>query len=43
MSSYFIKAGPINLAENVLVIVYNKAYKGFNTLLKSTSLYKGLN
>ncbi len=43
MSSHLIEASPINLVENILIIVRNKAYKGFNTLLKSTSLYKGLN
>ena len=46
MSSNFTKAGPINPLENVSVIAPSKAYKGFNTLLESTSLqdeYEGVN
>ena len=42
ISSYFIETGPVNSAENVLVIVYSEACEGSNTLLKLTSFYKGL-
>ena len=46
MSSDFTEAGPVNPLENTPIIAPSKAYKGFNTLLKSTSLqdkYKGIN
>ena len=38
MSSHLSKAGPINLVENISIIVPSKAYEGSNTLLKLTPL-----
>ena len=46
MSFNLTKIGPINLPENAPAITPSKAYKGSNTLLKSTPLqdeYNGAN